>query len=47
MPSGCRFAARCDYATDECRGAPVALVESRGATVRCARVGDLVLQVSK
>jgi len=44
MPSGCRFAARCNYANDECRRAPVALVESRGAVVRCARVGELVLQ---
>jgi oligopeptide/dipeptide ABC transporter ATP-binding protein len=47
MPNGCRFAARCDYANDDCRRAPVALVESRGAFVRCARVDELVLQGSK
>jgi peptide/nickel transport system permease protein len=47
MPSGCRFAARCDYANDDCRRAPVALVESRGAVVRCVRVEELLLQGSK
>jgi peptide/nickel transport system ATP-binding protein len=44
MPSGCRFAPRCDYAVDACRSAPVALVERRGAFVRCGRVEELALR---
>jgi len=44
MPTGCRFAARCDYAQPECSAAPVALVEHDGSLVRCARVGDLTLR---
>jgi peptide/nickel transport system permease protein len=44
MPSGCRFAPRCPYAIDECRSAPVALVQHNGSSVRCARVGELSLR---
>jgi oligopeptide/dipeptide ABC transporter ATP-binding protein len=44
MPSGCRFAPRCAYAVDECRTAPVALVQHNGALVRCARAGELSLR---
>ena len=36
FPTGCRFAARCDYASDRCSQAPVPLVEPDGKTlVRC------------
>jgi peptide/nickel transport system permease protein len=44
MPGGCRFAPRCDYAIDGCRRAPVELVESRSALVRCRRVDELSLE---
>jgi len=44
MPTGCRFAARCDYATDDCTAAPVPLVPHGGSSVRCARVTELTLR---
>jgi peptide/nickel transport system permease protein len=44
MPAGCRFAARCDYAVDECRDAPVPLVSTGASAVRCARVEELALR---
>jgi peptide/nickel transport system ATP-binding protein len=47
MPSGCRFAPRCTYATDACTD-PVALT-SVGATavVRCVHAGTLELKGAK
>jgi peptide/nickel transport system ATP-binding protein len=45
-PTGCRFAARCEFATDpECTGGPINLVEldDRRCT-RCVRVHDLALR---
>ena len=37
-PPGCRFAARCPYATDECRGKPIELKEvSPGHFLACAK----------
>jgi len=44
MPAGCRFAARCDYATEECSAGPVALVAGEGSRVRCVRVAELTLR---
>ena len=39
---GCRFAARCEYATDRCRGETPALEEIRpGHTVACHRVREI------
>ena len=39
---GCRFAARCDYACDKCRGCDLPLQEvSPGHFVACARVNEL------
>src|SRR5690606_30206578 len=35
-PTGCRFAGRCPYATDDCRAAPIPLLpEGDGRTTRC------------
>lgn len=43
-PSHCRFAARCAFATDACREAPVPLQASAGErTVRCVRAEELDL----
>ncbi|MGW1786068.1 dipeptide/oligopeptide/nickel ABC transporter permease/ATP-binding protein [Streptomyces sp. NPDC002143] len=42
-PDGCRFAARCPYATDAC-ARPLSLEPAdRGGTVRCARATELAL----
>ena len=36
LPVGCRFAARCPRAQDDCRAAPIPLVEfGEGRAVRC------------
>ncbi|MFJ9519829.1 ABC transporter ATP-binding protein [Kitasatospora sp. NPDC101801] len=41
---GCRFADRCDYATDACAGDTVPLTGTApGRQVRCLRVGELAL----
>ncbi len=38
---GCRFAARCSFAADECRGGPVGIrAVGAGHEVRCQRVDD-------
>jgi len=44
IPSGCRFAARCDYVVDACTTQPVDLVTVDDARVRCARVAELTLR---
>ncbi len=44
LPEGCRFAARCDYAVDECRAGPVALTGSSSSLVRCVRADALSLR---
>ncbi|HXQ44405.1 MAG TPA: dipeptide ABC transporter ATP-binding protein [Acidimicrobiales bacterium] len=43
--AGCRFGPRCDYATDQCRAGPVALVPATTSPglVRCVRQNDLSL----
>ncbi|MCF2527304.1 dipeptide/oligopeptide/nickel ABC transporter permease/ATP-binding protein [Yinghuangia soli] len=42
-PSGCRFAARCDRATEECAAAPVPLsLPVPGRSTRCIHVGSLL-----
>jgi peptide/nickel transport system ATP-binding protein len=43
--AGCRFGPRCDYVTDDCRAAPVALEPTAdgGGLARCIRQSDLVL----
>lgn len=41
-PTGCRFAARCDYATAACTSGPVSLSSpSAGRQVRCVRVNEI------
>jgi peptide/nickel transport system permease protein len=43
-PAHCRFAARCDFATDACRAAPIPLhLTADTHTVRCIRSEDLQL----
>lgn len=43
-PDHCRFAARCDFATDTCRAAPIPLHPTVDAhTVRCIRTSELEL----
>ncbi|MFI5046210.1 MAG: dipeptide/oligopeptide/nickel ABC transporter permease/ATP-binding protein [Acidimicrobiia bacterium] len=44
MPTGCHFAARCQYAEDKCVELPVELTGSGGTLVRCCRVGELSLR---
>ena len=44
LPGGCRFAARCDYAVDACRAAPVALTPTSDSAVRCVRADALSLR---
>ena len=39
--SACAFAARCEFAIDECRGSAPALVPLDGGFTRCARATDL------
>ena len=47
LPTGCRFSARCDYATDICRTpAPLVTVEE-DRRVRCHRWAELTLQGAK
>jgi peptide/nickel transport system permease protein len=42
-PVGCRFAARCPFATSECREAPIVLIEPvPGRLSRCIHIDDLV-----
>ncbi|MEO5535352.1 MAG: dipeptide/oligopeptide/nickel ABC transporter permease/ATP-binding protein [Pseudolysinimonas sp.] len=42
-PVGCRFAARCPLAVDECRAAPIPLIEAGPArTSRCIRIDALI-----
>ena len=43
MPQGCRFAPRCDFATDACAAPQVLVVEGPRA-VRCVRSGELALE---
>ena len=43
MPTGCRFHTRCQYATEVCVDAPPPLVDRGGTQVRCARVGEILL----
>jgi peptide/nickel transport system ATP-binding protein len=44
-PVGCRFAARCSFATDECRLAPPALRELEpGHKVACIHAEETVVQ---
>ena len=44
---GCRFAARCPYAIDECRAATPALREiSPGHTAACIRAEEIVAEVA-
>ena len=45
MPSGCRFAPRCDYVTDSCRAAVPPQRQLGFAEVRCIRAGELELRV--
>ena len=42
-PAGCRFAARCVHAEDECRQAPVLMRETAGRDVACRRADQLQL----
>jgi peptide/nickel transport system permease protein len=44
MPEGCRFEARCDYAQDACRAAPVPLTVRSSSLVRCVRADTLTLR---
>ncbi len=48
FPTGCRFAARCDHALDECTTAPVLLTTGSGSDsssmVRCVRAESLTLR---
>ena len=47
LPPGCRFSARCPYATDKCRSDPIPLVTLRsGRRVRCIRHDELNLEGS-
>ena len=42
LPTGCRFAPRCEFATDACRAEPVELTDAGlGRTVRCIRWREL------
>lgn len=42
LPTGCRFAPRCEFATDACRAAPVELTDAGlGRSVRCIRWREL------
>jgi peptide/nickel transport system ATP-binding protein len=41
--SGCWFADRCSFVTDECRAAPVPLTAFDGHEVRCVRAGEVDL----
>ena len=44
LPAGCRFADRCAYVTDECRAAPVDLIDAGiDHSARCVRVSELQL----
>ena len=45
FPTGCRFADRCAYVLDECRGDRVPLLPTNGPTSlsRCLRTGDIQL----
>jgi len=44
-PAHCRFAARCEFATEACRSAPISLGSTgHGHTVRCVRAAELDLQ---
>ncbi len=42
LPHGCRFAARCNFATDACRAAAVPLISTEGRDVRCIRTKEIV-----
>jgi oligopeptide/dipeptide ABC transporter ATP-binding protein len=44
LPTGCRFAARCDHAVDACRAEPVALTATASSMVRCIRADELSLR---
>jgi peptide/nickel transport system permease protein len=44
LPTGCRFAARCDHAIDACRDTPIALTTASGSQVRCIRADELSLR---
>ena len=44
MPVGCRFAARCDYASDACVADPVAITQNGTSEVRCIRTKELALR---
>jgi len=44
-PAGCRFAARCPYATDDCTEAPVPLVDAgEDRTSRCIHIDRIVIR---
>lgn len=44
-PTGCRFAGRCAYATDDCTAEPIPLMTiPPGSVTRCIRVDDLVAE---
>ncbi|QHC58685.1 dipeptide/oligopeptide/nickel ABC transporter permease/ATP-binding protein [Rathayibacter sp. VKM Ac-2760] len=45
-PTGCRFAARCAWATDECREAPVALHPEGDAMTRCIRSSTMLAGIA-
>ncbi len=45
-PSGCRFADRCAFATDDCRRSPVALTTDGAGLVRCIRIADPALRTA-
>jgi peptide/nickel transport system permease protein len=40
-PIGCRFASRCDHATELCRSEPVALTRNGAHRIRCIRVDEI------
>jgi len=44
LPPGCAFAARCEYATAECRSARPEAVEIGSTAVSCLRAAELTLQ---
>ena len=45
-PTGCAFAARCDFAEDRCREAVPELVEAGGRAVRCRRSDELATELA-
>lgn len=48
IPSGCRFAPRCEFATEQCHSKPPKLLETAtGQKVRCWNYEDLIKEANK